>query len=379
MKKKILILTDWYLPGFKAGGPIQSLTNFAAAFSQEFEIAVFTKNADLHETQPYPNIESDVWTQAPDGTRVFYASPSFLNKKNVLAALKEENFDFLYINSMYSLFFSIIPILFFSKIKGDKGKIIVAARGMLHRSALKTKPLKKKIFLFALKTMGLHHKITWQASDEWEVAEIKIALGDVPIKIAPNLPRQNQPAFLPIVKSIGQLRLAYISRIHPIKNLAFVLERLKELKGEVLLDIYGAKEDTQYWDTCQNLIAALPSNIQVVYQRPLRQSEISTTLANYHFFVLPTLGENFGHAIFDALITGIPLIISDTTPWKQLADKEIGWELPLSAPKKWEEILQNCIEMGNDSYQKWAQSAWNYALSYRKNPEMIEKVRTLFE
>ena len=35
-------------------------------------------------------------------------------------------------------------------------------------------------------------------------------------------------------------------------------------------------------------------------------------------FLLPTGGENFGHAIFEALSCGVPALISDRTPWRDL-------------------------------------------------------------
>ena len=52
-------------------------------------------------------------------------------------------------------------------------------------------------------------------------------------------------------------------------------------------------------------------------------------LFEYHFFILPTLGENFGHVFIEALAAGCPLIISNRTPWLELEKKGIGWDIPL--------------------------------------------------
>jgi glycosyltransferase involved in cell wall biosynthesis len=38
----------------------------------------------------------------------------------------------------------------------------------------------------------------------------------------------------------------------------------------------------------------------------------------YDFFVLPTIGENFGYVFLEALAAGCPLITSDRTPWTTL-------------------------------------------------------------
>ena len=49
MRKKILLLTDWYEPGYKAGGPIQSTRNFVAGMYQLYDISVLTSSHDLGE------------------------------------------------------------------------------------------------------------------------------------------------------------------------------------------------------------------------------------------------------------------------------------------------------------------------------------------
>ena len=46
---------------------------------------------------------------------------------------------------------------------------------------------------------------------------------------------------------------------------------------------------------------------------------IVEALGRSDLFLLPTGGENFGHAIFEALACGVPALISDQTPWRGLA------------------------------------------------------------
>ncbi len=376
MKKKILILSEWYLPGFKAGGPIQSLVNFVNAFSQIYDIHVFTRNTDAHDTTPYPNISPNTWQTNAQGIQIFYASTDFLQKKNILSLIAAGDYDYLYINSMYSVPFSIIPLLFLDK---KKHHVIVAVRGMLHRSALKIKSLKKKVFINILKLSGIYNKVIWQATDDFEKTEVQLALGNnTPIKVAPNLPRQDQTPFLPITKTKGALKLVYISRIHHIKNLDFLLHLLAKAQGNISLDIYGPMEQEAYWEVCQAIIQKLPTDKQVNYKGALLQSQISETLQQYHVFCLPTLGENFGHAIFDALITGRPVLISDLTPWKDLEKLQIGWDISLKNEAKWVETLDKMGDFTQEEYDMWAKTAYNYAAQYLQNPELRKQVRTLF-
>jgi glycosyltransferase involved in cell wall biosynthesis len=61
---------------------------------------------------------------------------------------------------------------------------------------------------------------------------------------------------------------------------------------------------------------------------------VPATLAGYDLFLLPTRGENFGHAIFDALEVGLPVLLSDQTPWRDLERIGAGWSLPLANPDR---------------------------------------------
>ena len=55
-------------------------------------------------------------------------------------------------------------------------------------------------------------------------------------------------------------------------------------------------------------------------------------LGKHHVFLFPTLGENFGQVILEAMTAGCAILISDATPWRGLQEKGYGWELPLAQP-----------------------------------------------
>ncbi len=56
-KKKILVFIDWYIPGFKAGGPIRSCANIVQHLSSDFEFYFITSDTDYCEDKPYENIK----------------------------------------------------------------------------------------------------------------------------------------------------------------------------------------------------------------------------------------------------------------------------------------------------------------------------------
>ncbi len=83
-------------------------------------------------------------------------------------------------------------------------------------------------------------------------------------------------------------------------------------------DVYGVEEDRSYAQDCKELSSSLGENIRVEFKGPIPYTDVYRTMQAYHIFVLPTLGENYGHVIYEALSAGDPTLISDQTPWRGL-------------------------------------------------------------
>src|SRR4029077_18366186 len=119
----------------------------------------------------------------------------------------------------------------------------------------------------------------------------------------------------------------FLSRITRKKNLHIALELLQQVDGSVTFDIYGPVIDPAYWRECVAVIERMPPNVAVTYRGAIAHDDVASALSGYHFFLLPTASENFGHAIVEALAAGCPLVTSDQTPWTALRQRGIGWDL----------------------------------------------------
>ena len=75
---------------------------------------------------------------------------------------------------------------------------------------------------------------------------------------------------------------------------------------------------------------------------------VHQTLSDYHLFFLPTLGENFGHAIFEALSVGVPVLISDQTPWTDVVNNSNYAAISLNNKEKYVAFIKHLSKMDKD-------------------------------
>jgi glycosyltransferase involved in cell wall biosynthesis len=161
-------------------------------------------------------------------------------------------------------------------------------------------------------------------------------------------------------KLSGAAKFLFLSRISPKKNLPFALEMLAKLIGRVECDICGPADDQAHWQECQQQIAALPGNVTARYHGAIPPESILQFATGCHFLLLPTLGENFGYVILEALAAGCPVVVSDRTPWNDLQARSAGWSLPLEDREQWRQILQQCVDMDQETYQTFSSQARQY-------------------
>lgn len=156
------------------------------------------------------------------------------------------------------------------------------------------------------------------------------------------------------------------------------MKMLDRLKGEIQFNIYGPMEDKSYWAECQKIISSLSENIEVKYCGSIAHDQVGTVMRGHNLFFFPTLGENFSYVILEALCAGCPILISDQTPWRGLEKKGVGWDLPLSKPEMFQEVLQKCVDVDNEEYVKWSEMARVYELGVIKDDGVVAQNRGLF-
>lgn len=376
--KKLLIFVDWFLPGYKAGGQIQSCANLAFALKDEMEIYVVTTDRDLGDQQSYNSVIIDAWTTLSNNLNVLYLSPKKRGFKSIQSIIQSVGPHCVYLNSMFSFNFTLLPIEV-CRYNNLKTKIILAPRGMLHKGALQYKNLKKTIFFHAFKVRGFQKKIVFHATDITEKNDIENIFGKkCNIEYVHDFPSSKQDALEIIEKKSGSLKGVFVSRISPKKNLLFILLLLKKIKASVSLSIVGPVEEMEYWNQCLTLMASLPSNISTEYLGAIPNHELPSIYRQNHLFILPTHGENFGHVIFESLLNGRPVLISEHTPWKNVEALKIGWELPLSEKQLFLNKIEDAANWDQDQFNKYCTASWQFAHNYNKDSSLKKQYLELF-
>jgi glycosyltransferase involved in cell wall biosynthesis len=380
----ILCFLTYYLPGYKSGGPLRTITNFVECFREEFDVYIVTSDRDVQDNEPYSGISFGTWNQVR-GAKVFYVAVSPLTLMTVVRLLRSTQYDVLYVNSFFSPFFTVIPLLL-RKLGLVRNKpCVIAPRGEFSAGALLFKSTKKKIYMTMAKVIGLYKNLWWQASSGHEKMDIERALSYVKsenISIARDLAIVKLDVdFQPFVqchKSEARLRICFLSRITPIKNLDFALRALVRVDADVVFTIYGPKEHNTYWERCEAIILSLPPNVSVVYGGAVHPSDVTSKLAQHDLFLLPTKGENYGHVIHEALMSGLPVLLSDQTPWSDLESRGVGWAISLDDEIEFSRRIDEVAKWSQSHMARVRHAAVRYATELALDGEVLNSNKALF-
>jgi len=381
--KKILILCDYYLPGYKSGGGMRTVVNMVDRLKNKYDFFIITRDHDGKlDRQQYTSVNINQWNDVR-GAKVFYLSKDKLKISKLHELISDVKPNVIYSNSYFAtltLYFLILKRLKVIK----QINIILAPCGELSDGALQLNSAKKTAFIQLANLSNLFRNIIWKASSELEKAEIELVKGSGgEIYIAPDmLPRtifEDYNSNIKPQKSSGEVKMIFLSRFMKKKNFKWLLENLSVIKGRLEIDVYGPLEDARYWSQCQRIIETFPKNIKIQAKGSVPHEEVLATLAKYHFFIMPTLGENFGHIFLESLAAGCPLIISDRTPWLNLEERNIGWDLSLDEPDKWVETLNQCINLDQSGYSKLSNNARNFAITILNDKKYEEDTLTVLE
>lgn len=372
-RPSVLIFVDWYKPGFRGGGPIRSMVNLVEHLGDRFDLWIVTGDTDYSATAPYPGIQPDTWTRLPSGEHVWYASSKGRSRAAWKRLLRERQWNTVYINGMFSYWYSVLPLWLLS---GTKQRRIVAPRGMLLSGPMAQGALKKHLFLSFARNMGFYSGVEIHSTAPDETSAVRTLLDRrSTVHEAGNLPRRpaiTSPPHRP--KQVGEAALVTVVRIATEKNVHLVIEAMAAVRGKLTLDLFGPVFHGEYWEQCKRAIAQLPPQVTVNYHGARPAEEVPGIMAGaYHALCMANEGDNFGHTMLEALAAGLPLLISNTSPWRDLQARHAGWDLPLgqgAAP--FTAAMQQLVDMDQAAMDQLTAGAFAIGHAYLNDTAPVE-------
>ena len=362
-RPRVLVELDCGLPVEHSGGPWVAIEGLVRSLASRFDF-VF---ADRNRVAAADMTMGGAWSApvSEDRGRESRADRGWLIDR--VGADVEP--DVIYLNSLFSSF-TAARMLGRGHSAGTEVPLVVAPRGQLDPGALRFKRVKKQAFLRMAAATRWWKGVRWHATSALEAEHIAAWAGpDAEIVIAPNLNSVASAARPRLSAGGGPLRMVFLARISPKKNLAYALEVLGAVGEEVAFDVIGPVPDRRYWQACRAQARELPDNVDVRFLGTVPHAEVVDVLARYDMHFQPTMGENWGHAIVEGLAGGTPALISDRTPWSDLEPRQAGWALPLEHADSFRAIIERHARRSPDERDDWRRGAASYAASVLRSAD----------
>lgn len=368
---KICLVTHCFYPSKLRGGPTVSMNNMAKAIAPCADVHIITIGNEADGKQ---------YTQVRMGhNTVFGCDVNYLTENTPRAfyrALSEVKPDVIYISSLFSWQYS-LSALYYANL--HHVRVILAPRGELMPAALSIKKERKMIFLGAIKAAGMDRHVDLHATAEEECNQAGKFFPHAKVWFVRNLPTVPDAFHKEICKQFGSLRIVIAGRIHPIKNVDLALKMLRNVRGKIDVDIYGAEEVEDYLQRCKTIAKSLPEHIKIRFHGVIDHDDIPKIMENHDLLLSPTQSENFGQSIVEALLNGTPVVISNNTPWHGLERRFAGFDISLDCPQDFTGAIQRFVDMGPTEYEQWSIGARQYIREEIQVDSDIAKYRQMFQ
>lgn len=371
----ILIVVDGYTPAETYGGPTVSIDNLVKLLHENFSISVVCRDHEISSKTSLNSIISNEINYGKYNEKILYLDDKHFNYNYIISKIDKP--DMVYVNSLFSVKLLMIA---YKVAKNNNTKVLVAPRGQLEDNALKIKGSKKLPFISFLNWMpkSVKNRIRYHATNEEEKQSIqkRIKNSDQNIYVLNNIPSIPDRLEPISSKQPNKINMCFISRIQTKKNLDFAIKVLGNVSDRIYVnyDIYGPIENEIYWKECQKMISKLPEHVNVTYRGMISHDNIFDTFAKYDLFFFPTKSENYGHVIAESLFSGCPVLISDQTPWNDVAEYEAGEAFSLSQIENFYDFINDIALMSAEELIEVKKNAVYYA---RKKTE-VDKLKNLY-
>jgi glycosyltransferase involved in cell wall biosynthesis len=117
----------------------------------------------------------------------------------------------------------------------------------------------------------------------------------------------------------------FLSRLHPKKGLLDLVEAWRQVRPERWTLLIAGPSEGDHEQAVREAVRNAGLDECVQFLGALDDREKWDVYAKSQLFVLPTLSENFGVVVAEALGAEVPVITTKAAPWSLLQEEDCGW------------------------------------------------------
>lgn len=346
---KILQVAPAYYPAISIGGPIFSMLALAKLLNRHHVLDTLTTPLGLSNIDRAKVVYDDRGRSPCGSGRIvykrYYGYPHFTFSPGTADWLNKEirNYDLAIMHGVWNF-----PIIAAAHICQEQGvPFVLFPHGTLlpERVALRATAQKELLLDICLRRL-LSKAARVVFTTEYEVQKTATAFGlHVRPFVVPNIVDASEFASLPPrglfreqhgIAAATQVIL-FFGRIARVKGIDFAIRALARMRRhgrDVVLVIAGG-DDEHHKADLQKLAADLRVEDGIIYTGMLNREQAKKAMVDSNVFVLSSLSENFGMAVVEAMLSGLPVVISENVGVApDLAKAEAGMVVPLDPDAK---------------------------------------------
>jgi glycosyltransferase involved in cell wall biosynthesis len=200
--------------------------------------------------------------------------------------------------------------------------LVVSPRGMLTPWALGYRRWKKRVAWTAYQRRDLATAVLHATSEAEALGFRAVGLRNA-IAVVPN--GVHVPVALRPEQSPERRTALFLGRMHPGKGILSLIEAWARVRPPAWQLIVIGPDEGGYREQLARLIGERGLTGLVRLEGPVDEDAKWRQLQGADLFVLPTLSENFGLVVAEALACGVPAITTRAAPWSELESHRCGW------------------------------------------------------
>ena len=202
--------------------------------------------------------------------------------------------------------------------------LVVSPRGMLEPWSLAHRSWKKGVAWLLYEKWDLACARVLCATSMEEADSIRRVGCRQPIAVVPNGVSVPQP-HARRTRHQGVRNALFLSRIHPKKGLLLLVDAWEKVRPNGWRMIVAGPDEEGHKRLVEDAVRNAGIEEDFIFVGPVEGAAKADLFSSADLFILPTMSENFGLAVAEALAYGIPVITTVGAPWKGLVEHSCGW------------------------------------------------------